>query len=150
MYTGEVVVAMAAPNEDAEALLHSVLDLAGQMLSEYGEFYPYGGAMRPDGEIVSVAAETGDDRPPSQELIDLLKAGLREGAQKGDFKATAIVFDVLVTPPGADSKSDAIAVAIDHRDDYSVVIVLPYTLDQGELVLGETFVQTGADDIFGR
>ena len=64
------------------------------------------------------------------------------------FRTRQPSFHVLVTPPGADSKSDAIAVAIDHQDDYSVVIVLPYTLDQGELVLGETFVQAGADDIF--
>jgi hypothetical protein len=139
---------MTGPEHDAETLLHSVLDLAARMLCEYGEFYPYGGAMRMDGEILRIAAETGEERPPSQQLIALLKEGMRDGAGSGDFKATAIVFDVMVTPPEAEAKTDAIAVAIDHQDDYSVLVFLPYSIDEGDLLLGETFVQAGADDIF--
>ena len=41
---------------DAETLLNSALPFAEKMLSEHGEFYPFGEAMKPDGQIVSVGA----------------------------------------------------------------------------------------------
>ena len=61
-----------SPKDDATELLNALLPLAEKLLKEHGEFFPYGGAMLPDGSITMVAASEGMEHPPSQKLIDLL------------------------------------------------------------------------------
>jgi hypothetical protein len=46
----------ATPKQDATDLMNAVLPLAEQMLAGHGEFYPYGGAMRPDGGVEMIGA----------------------------------------------------------------------------------------------
>src|SRR5437588_831558 len=63
---------MATPKEDCEKLMNSLLPFAEKMLREHGEFHPFGGAMKPDGDIVHHGAYTGQELPKGQELVDLL------------------------------------------------------------------------------
>ena len=133
---------------DAEILMNSALPSAEKMLSEHGEFYPFGEAMKPDGQIVSVGAAGESDQPPSQELIDILKVTFREAAAAGEYKATAVVFDILTIPPGETEKVDAIAIALDHVDNYSVVVIFPYSIDGKSVTLYAPFGQKGDGDIF--
>jgi hypothetical protein len=139
---------MTTPKTDCEALLSSVLPFAEEMLRRYGEFHPYGGAMRPDGELVSIAGYDGSERPPSTETIKLLKGGFRTAARERQFKATALVYDVKVTLPGDMEKSDAIAVSLNHRDGYSVIVLFPYRIDRSGPILGSPIAQEGEADIF--
>jgi len=138
----------ASPKSDCEALLESAATFAEQLLAKYGEFYPFGYAMKNSGEIVSIAAYEGNERPPSADLVEMLKHAFRERARTGEYRATALTYDVRIASPDAAETSDAIAVALDHHDNYSVVVVMPYRLDEGEPVLGEAFAQRGAADIF--
>jgi len=62
--------------------------------------------------------------------------------------ATAIFYDVRVVPPGSDEKTDAIAVALDHQENYSAVVLFPYTLTNSKVQFGEVFAQAGENDIF--
>jgi hypothetical protein len=133
---------------DCETLMGSALPFAEQMLSQYGEFLPFGGAMRLDGELVSVAGYDGDEQPPSSDVIRLIKDGFIEAARQGQFRATALVYDVRTTIPSTSEKSDAIAVSLNHRDNYSVVVFFPYRIDGGRLSIGEAFAQMGEADIF--
>ena len=71
---------------------------------------PPGYILKPSGEIALVAGYDENDRPKSQIIIDLLVAGFRQDAAVGKVKATALVYDTLVVPPGAIEKSVAIAV----------------------------------------
>ena len=139
---------MSDPKTDVETLMNSALPFAERMLSEYGEFLPYGEAMRANGEIVSVGASSGDEHPPSQDLIDILKNGYRESAQSGEYKATALVYDIRTIPPSSSEKIDAVAVALDHVDDYSVVVIFPYTLEGTDVSFRKAFAQKGQADIF--
>lgn len=119
------------------------------MLREYGEFYPYGGYVKPDGEIVHVGAKSGHtDHPKSQELIDLLQGSFREMARAKQCKATAIICDVKVKLPDSDRKSDAIQACLDHESGYSVKVFFPYELIAGEIVYGDTFAYAGERQIF--
>jgi len=136
------------PKADCEALMNSVLPFAEQMLSNYGEFFPFGGAMRPGGELVSVAGYDGDEHPPSSDLIRLIKEGFVEAARQGQFKATALVYDVRIKLPSANDKSDAIAVSLDHHDNYSIVVFFPYRIDSGKVIVGSAFAREGQADIF--
>src|SRR4051794_17512127 len=105
---------MDDPKADCEALMNSVLPFAEQMLTAHGEFIPFGGAMRPDGELVSIAGYEGNEHPKSVDVIALVKSGLIPAARKGEFKAIAIVYDVRVKLPSTEEKSDAIAISLNH------------------------------------
>lgn len=134
--------------DDCNQLLNATLPFAEKMLRDYGEFLPFGAQLLPSGEIASVGADDGEDHSRSQDLIGLLKAAFRAGANGGDVIATALVYDVRVQPPGANQKTDAVAINLDHRDSYSVTIFFPYTITDGEPALEEPFANAGDYAIF--
>jgi hypothetical protein len=133
---------------ESQQLMDAVLPLAEQLLSQHGEFFPYGGAMTPSGEIVSIAAYDGNEHPPSSEVISMLQKAFISAAQSGEYKATAVVYDVRVALPESGEKSDAIAIALDHESGYSVVVFLPYQLTEQELRFGNIFAQAGETGVF--
>lgn len=133
--------------EESQELMDAVLPLAEKLLSEHGEFFPYGGAMTRDGKIVSVAAYDGDEHPQSSEVIDMLQKAFHTAAKNKEYKATALVYDVRVQLANGES-SDAIAIELDHESDYSVVVLLPYTLSNGQLQYGEISAQAGEGNVF--
>jgi hypothetical protein len=141
---------MGDAKADTEALMNAVLPFAERMLTQHGEFFPFGAAMKPNGEIVNVAGYDGRERPASNDLIELLNDGFCKDAKNGRYKATAVVYDVRVTLPNTTTKSDAIAVSLDHRDSYSVLVLLPYSLTGGTLRIGEPLAEKGEHKIFKR
>jgi len=141
---------MNKPKAESERLMQAALPLAEKMLQQHGEFFPYGQALDTGGAVVAVAAYDGRERPPSAELIRLLKQGFVQGAKDGKYKATATVYDVRVNLPSTGAKSDAIAVALDHQDNYSVVVFLAYKIENEKLIMGEVFATAGAFDVFPR
>lgn len=142
---------MKSAKEECEDLMNSVVPFAQQMLTQHREFYPFGGAMAADGQIVAVGGDTGEEHPASQTVIDLLEKGFQDGAKTGKYKATALVVDMRVVPPGRDTKQDAIAVRLDHRDGYSVVVVFPYSIGSGgDVTIESPFAVKGEQRIFAR
>ena len=137
-----------SPKEQCESLLDSVLPLAEKMLKEHGEFYPFGATLKRDGTQALAGADDGTSKPASQPLIDLMRSGFRAAAAKREIIASALAYDVRVVPPGSGAKTDAVAVEIDHRDGYSVVIYFPYVLQSGGVVFGQAFANAGAGSIF--
>lgn len=141
---------MHTPKEQCEELLNAVLPFAEKMLREHGEFFPFGASMKPNGDIALVGAYEGSEQPPSQPLIDLLHQGFREDATKGAIRASATVYDVRVVPPGTSVKTDAVAIELDHRDNYSTVVYFPYTINAGKVEFQDAFASKGAFAIFSR
>ena len=136
------------PKEECEQLMNAILPLAEEMLANYGEFYPCGGAMTVEGEIVHISAKGETDHPPSQDLIDLLKDSFR--SRRNEYRATAIVADVKTVPPGSQAKTDAIQVLLDHKGGYSVEVFFPYEIMGGKAVFSEPFAAEGQDLILER
>jgi hypothetical protein len=118
------------------------------MLNEHGEFIPYGEALNSSGEIISIAGDTGEESPSSKDVIKLLTDYFIEQAIIGNFEATALVYDVRVSLPGSDEVSDAIAVALDHKLGYSVVVFKPYSIIDRKVKFGSMFVNSGKKVIF--
>jgi hypothetical protein len=133
---------------DCEAMLNELVPFAERWLLKHGEFFPFGGAMKANSEIVYIAGYDGRERPPSDDIIDLLKKSFRSGAASGEYKATALVYDVRVLLPSSEQKSDAVAVALDHRNSYSTLVLLPYQLKNGSVVFGESFANKGDAYVF--
>lgn len=132
---------MTSPKSESEALLNAALPFAEQLLAQYGEFFPYAHAMDESGKFIFVAASDRRDRPPSKELIGVLKEGLQTGARAGKYKATALVYDVRITLPESGVKSDAIAVSLNHKANYAVLLFFPYRLEGKKVVTGEPLAQ---------
>jgi hypothetical protein len=135
---------------ESENLMNSALPLAEQMLQKHGEFFPYGQALSVKGEIVEVAAYDGRENPPSADLIRLLNEAFVRGAKSGKYRATALVYDVRVQLPATEVKSDAIAVSLNHRDNYSVVVFFPYQIQASKVVFGEVFATPGENNVFTK
>lgn len=142
------VQSMSEAKADCQALLNSVLPFAKQMLSQHGAFYPYGGAMRPDGQVIAVGGYNGVEHPAPSEILTLLKGAFTTGARQGEYKATALVVDSRFTFSATGEKTDAISVSLDHRAGYSVTVIFPYKLENKQLVVAAPIAQHGKADIF--
>lgn len=138
---------MQEGKEESQELMDAVLPLAEKLLTEHGEFFPYGGAMTPEGQIVSVAAYDGDEHPPSSEVIEMLHKAFHMAAKNKEYKATALVYDVKVQLANGEP-SDALAIELDHESGYSIVVLLPYALSDGQLQYGEISAQAGEGNVF--
>lgn len=125
-----------------------VLPFAQNMLREHGEFYPFGSAMHADGRTVFVAGYDGHEHPKSVDLIALLEDAFREAAKRGEYKATALAYDVSISLPGTNDKSDGITVSLNHKDGFSGIVTFPYELSGSEVSIYEPFAEPGKGDIF--
>jgi hypothetical protein len=135
--------------EQLERVLSTALPFAKKMLSEDGEFYPFGAALRSDGSIVDIGAQQeGDDHPPSAALLRTLEEGLREMALRGEIDGSAVVCNVSVKCPGNTVKSDAVQISLEHKNGYSVEIFVPYEVLPGQVTYGKMFAQPGNHRIF--
>lgn len=139
---------MNDPKSECETLMNNALPFAEKLLVKNGEFFPFGQALSQEGKVEHVAAYDGREHPPSADLIRLLKQAFKQGAKAGKYKATALVYDARVTLPSSGKMSDAIAISLNHRDNYSVVVLFAYHLEQGRIVPGEVFAQQGEADVF--
>ena len=140
---------MQSAKSEAEELLNVVLPYAEELLSKHGEFFPFGAAMNRLGGISHESAFPGSEQPPSSEVVDLLRRAFRSAGRSGDYRATAIAYDARVQVPGTESKTDAVAVELDHRESYSVVVFFPYALSGGSVEIGSPFARAGTCEIFG-
>jgi hypothetical protein len=139
---------MPSPKTQCESLLDAVLPMAAKTLKEHGEFYPFGASLKQGGKVALAMAYDGREKPPSQPLIEMLRDGFRADASAHKIIASAIVYDVRVIPPGTSEKIDAVAVELDHRDNYSVIVFFPYTIRDSAVDIREPFANKGEGRIF--
>ena len=139
---------MAHP--DLDQLMDALVPFAQEMLRKHGEFYPFAGSMSSAGAIACTGGHTGDEHPPSDEVINLLVDGLREQAKRGDLRAAAVCLDVRVVPPGQSEKTDAINVRLEHANGEAVDVFVPYRRGWlGKYKFGVLFAARGDRRIFG-
>ncbi len=110
---------------ECELLLSSGMDAVKSMFIEQDGFHPIGKLLTPSKEVESVLVDLGEDYPEGAILVDAITDFLKERAEKGEILASAIFFDARV---GAERK-DAVVASLEHSNDYSVMVVHPYTLD---------------------
>jgi hypothetical protein len=102
------------------------------MVSENGSFNPFGAIMYADGVIQWVAADTGEEFPSSQILIDIMTEMLKGMAASGEIRAATICYDALTVPPGETVKVDVISFALEHRSGDSITAFIPYVRREKE------------------
>ena len=98
--------------------------------------------MKPDGTIADMGAVHDDSgHPKPEDLLPILRRSLQEMARTNECKAVAVVFNVIVTLPQSNLKSDAIQASIEHENGYSVEVFFPYQVVGDEIAYGKTFAQ---------
>lgn len=138
------------PKEEIEQLMNDpvVIGFAQKMLSDYGEFHPFGAAIKTDHTVGAYGADDGQELGPGQPKIDLLMEAFKKEAEEGKIRACVIVANVLTVPPGETTKVDAIEMFFDHKDNYSVSMFFPYTLEGKNVTLGQPFGSKGTHYAF--
>ncbi|PKQ31951.1 MAG: hypothetical protein CVT62_06090 [Actinobacteria bacterium HGW-Actinobacteria-2] len=134
-----------AAQDDLDGLVEPVWDFAEHQLLARGEFFPFAFVVGTDGEQSMAAAEVGDDKPESTEVIDVLNAGLTE--KRDDLRATAVVADVHLP----DLDTDAIRIVLEHREGVALEIMIPYRLQPitREVAFGELLVSEAERVVWG-
>lgn len=139
---------MSDAQAEAEELVNAVLPHAEGMLIANGEFFPFGGAVTLDGDIAQLAVGEEHRDDSMEDVVEALKVKLRSGADTNTYRATALVFPIHAQLPDADDETEAVAIALDHQANFSVVLIIPYVLSDGAVEFGEAVAQQGEDDIF--
>lgn len=141
---------MSSAKHDVETLMNEFVEFAEQMLGQYGEFAPYGAALKPDGEMISVSGYDEDEQAVPDNLIELLTDGFAAAARAGTYRATALFYNATVELPDGGAPQTVVACALDHADNYSVIVLLPYDVVDGDVTFGEALAQEGERRIFGQ
>jgi len=144
-------MAIANCKDECETLMSAVLPLAEQMLSEHGTLRPFGSTLSTSDQVVDIGSASHGLVQDEASLLAEYRDSFREGAQRGELKATALVYAASSIAPGAAKPEWTVAVQLDHRDDYSIVVNFPYRFTEtGELVIDEPFASEGEHKIFDR
>ena len=129
--------------------MSAVLPAAEEMLIEHRAIRPFGSTLSVDGRITQVGRWVDTAEPETAELVAQFERSFRDGAARGELNATALLEPVTVVPPGKSQPESAIAIRLDHRDHYSLVVTFPYRfLAAGELEIDEPFAADGGYGIF--
>jgi len=129
-----------SPREQLNSLLDPSVSFAQDMLKKHGEFFPFGMALKPDNAVELVAGYTGSEHPPSSEIIELLIEGFRSKATNGKIIGLAITYMVTVRADASAPKTDAIQIALEHRENDFVNVIYPYSIDSsGQIKYGELY-----------
>ena len=139
---------MSDAQTEAEALVSAVLPHAEGMLIAHGEFPPFGGALTLDGEFAELSVSQEHRHSPVEIMVDELKSDLRGGAGSKNYRATALVFPIQAELTDGADETDAVAIALDHQANFSVVLIIPYVLSDGAVEFGEAIAQEGEHEIF--
>ncbi len=139
---------MSDAETESEELVNAVLPRVEGMLNAHGECFPFGGAITLDGDIAEVAVDEEHRDSPIEDIVEALKSQLRNGAGSNAYRATALVFPIHAQLPGADDETEAVAIALDHQANYSVILIVPYVLSDGAVEFGEAIAQQGEHAIF--
>jgi hypothetical protein len=128
------------PQDEFDALLNAVFGFAREQIEGHGEFFPFAAVIAADGELRMVATHMAEERPLSQDVIDDLYRVLTPEAASGAIRAAAVCADVLVTPPGTQTKTDALRADIEHIAGYPTQVFQPYKKKRlGGYEFGEIF-----------
>jgi hypothetical protein len=133
---------------DFSALLDPCIGLAKRLLKSAGAFLPFAYAVGSNGKVAQFGFDAGPGKN-GQERVDYAVNALRSLAKSKAVRATALCFDVRITPPGQRDKSDAIEVAMEDADGTALNLFVPYRKDWlGSFQYGALFATQGALRVF--
>jgi hypothetical protein len=122
--------------QDADTLLSTVLEVAGQRLVTDGGFYPFGAAYTAEGGDLVLLDGDPDlgDQPSTDDVLRSLHVGTEQ--RRDEYRSVALAADFTDAVTGVDRTG--VRVEIEHREGTALVLLVPYTRGpKGELAYGE-------------
>jgi len=133
--------------DDFKKLIETNLPFIESLLTEYGEFYPVACAIDHKENIKQVGTYLGEEHPSSNDVLTELKKAFK--ANKEDYKAIAIFYDVRIIDPNTSLKTDAIAVFLEaQRENKGFTFYFPYQLTDGQLIFSESWKNENEKEIY--
>jgi hypothetical protein len=112
---------------DIKKILDRNFPFVEYLLKEYDEFFPLAAAVKINDSIAQVGTYDGNDKPLSEKVISDLKKALI--ANRNDYKAIAIFYDVRVNDSETKTKTDAIAIFVESvNEEKAYTFYYPYVL----------------------
>jgi len=108
---------------DVDEMVNAALNAAQRLLSENGEFLPFGLGVASDGVLRAFGVDEGvlPPEPASKDVVEALQAGFASG--RAELRAVAVVADVRLKDGGG----DAINVSLEHSEGPAMNVQLPYS-----------------------
>ncbi len=133
---------------EIERLLVSTFPLLVNLLEKYGEFFPLASAIKTNNTLVQEGTYEGDEQPPSNTMLANFKSAFK--ANRDDYNAITIFFDVRVMNPNTNSKTDAVAVFAEmKKDSVAFNFYYPYVLStNNKLTFSEPWSTEVPKEIF--
>ncbi len=111
--------------EELRQLLDYGMSSAKQMLSDHGEFYPFGAMVNREGMLEGVGGDLGREYPSSQELYKFLEGHFRTLRKEKRIVACALVSNVNIPREIDCPLADGIRVHLE-TDGYCRYLYVPY------------------------
>ena len=137
--------------KDIDTLMKAGLYFGEELLFDYGEFYPYGFALKKDGAIHSMGTYDGDENPSSEAVIQQLKDIFVQSSKDENIVLFAVFYDVEITDEESEEETSAIAAFTEHRlGTISETLYHPYKFDDNKVIFNEAenFAMDGDREIF--
>ncbi|MCC7351045.1 MAG: hypothetical protein IT446_10785 [Phycisphaerales bacterium] len=131
-----------------DRLAGTLLTTARKRMDEMGQFYPFGGAVNRNGDVVEVNFNPPAQGRPVQEFIDHVQSRLAAGARGGEFTAAGLCLLGRAHVPPDKRVSDAVCLQL-HAPGECVNLYLPYDRREKKLEYGELFRTAGRGNWFG-
>jgi hypothetical protein len=117
----------AATPAQLRKLLAYCMDFAQTMLRDSGEFYPFGAVLSPEGEVVAVGGDDGNEHPKPQEVYHLLTRAFVSEAESGKIFGAALAANVNVPEQYESRSRDALRVRLE-TEGFACLVYVPYEI----------------------
>lgn len=136
---------------DVEILIGCFLSKIRQALSSNRGFDAFGAVLDGSGNQSMIDVPEAEAKKGTEHVVRFLEEVMSDLVSGGKYKATAIVSDIITIPPGRQKEQDAISFALDHQDDYSIIVIFPYNVsDTGDVEIEDLFALDGEKKIFSK
>ena len=136
---------------DFNEMVTPVLGLAETMLTQTGEFRPFGARLAAGGQLALIDVAPTLEDPSNPLIIDALYATFRLEARAGTIRACAVCWYALVPRQEGGGLIDAIAIGLEHRDGDPTIVLCGYEREPtGDLRFEDPVTATGRRHVFGN
>ncbi|GAA4385939.1 hypothetical protein [Hymenobacter koreensis] len=128
---------------DVLAVRDAIVQQAKHLLTEAGEFYPFGMVLKKDGLVVPVSAFEADEQPELETLVPLLENDIRTELASGKCLAGGIGVDVCLRFSADTPPTDALHIRLLRHDGQAVDYYMTYRLAEDRLICDPLFEDVG-------
>lgn len=123
---------------DLNYLLQRSVPKINEQLSKEGDFYPFGAATFPSGDVkfVWIGKKNAPNKPKPEIAIAAVRQALESNASQNALYSTAVFYVTGVENKKTGKLEHQLVAELEHHLGVAIVRVVKYTVENGEMVLG--------------